>query len=64
MLNVHIPAHKPHLQAEDGGVPPVVREDELDRITICNPSESLTKAHVAIFVNGPITGKSLSEMGV
>jgi hypothetical protein len=64
MFNIHVPAHKPHLQAQDGRVPPVMRQDKLDCIAICHPSESLTKAHVAVFVNGPIAGKSFSEMGV
>jgi hypothetical protein len=64
VFNILVPAHKPHLQAQDGGIPPVIRQDKLDCIAICHPSESLTKAHVAVFVNGPIADKSFSEMRV
>jgi len=64
VFDIHVPAHKPHLQAKDGRIPPIVRQDKLDCIAICNPSKSLTKAHVAVFLNGPIAGKTLAKMGV
>ncbi len=64
VFNIHVPTHESHLQVQYGGIPSVIRQDELDCIAICDPSELLTKAHMAVFVNGPIASKSFPEMRV
>ncbi len=62
VFNIHVPTHESHLQAQYGGIPSVIRQDKLDCIAICDPSELFIKAHMAVFVNGPIASKSFPEM--
>ncbi len=41
VLDIHILAHKLHLEAKDCGIEAVVGEDKLESITVGDPSESL-----------------------
>jgi hypothetical protein len=52
VLDIHIPAHKSHLEAKDSGIAAVVGGDKLESVTVSDLSESLAKTHVAAFIDG------------
>jgi hypothetical protein len=64
VLDIHIPAHKSHLEAKDCGFAAIVGEDKLESITVGDPSESLAKAHVAAFIDGVVPGECFAEVGM
>ena len=49
---------------QNGGVATFVGQNEFNCITIGDPDKPLAKEHVAAFVDGVITSKSLAEMGM
>ncbi len=64
VLDIHIPAHKLHLEATDCGIATVVGEDKLESITVGDPSESLAKAHVVAFIDGVVPGECFAKVGM
>ncbi len=64
VLNIHIPAHKLHLEAKDCGIAAVVGEDKHESVTVGDPSELLDKAHVAAFIDGVVPGECFAEVGM
>ncbi len=58
----HVPAHESHLETQDHRVLPVIREDELECITVCHPDKSFAEGHVMAFIDGVITQECLSQM--
>jgi hypothetical protein len=62
--NVNVPAHQWHLQLKNSCIVSIIREDETNSITICNPNKSNAKQHMLIFVDRPVTGKTFTEMVV
>jgi hypothetical protein len=64
VLNIHIPAHKLHLEAKDCRIAAVVGEDKLESVTVGDPSESLAKAHVVTFIDGVVPGECFAEVGM
>ena len=59
-----IPAHKTHLEPQDGSIPALVGQNELDSIAVRHPHKPLAKDVLAYFVNGIIASKALPEVGV
>jgi hypothetical protein len=65
MDNINVPAHESHLESQNGQViAVVVGQDETDCIAICNPHKALPKQHVMVFVDSPVAGKPLSQVGI
>jgi hypothetical protein len=64
MDNINIPAHESCLESQNGWVIAVVEQDEMDCKAICNPHKELPKLHVTVFVNSPVAGKPLSQVGM
>ena len=64
MFDIHVPAHEPHLKPQDGGVLPVVGQDEFDRVTVRHPSKSLAETHMAAFIDTPIAGEAFAQVGM
>jgi hypothetical protein len=64
MDNINVPSHESHLGSRNGRDIAVVGQDEMDCIAICNPHKALPKQHVTVFVNSPVTGKPLSQVGM
>ncbi len=64
VLDIHIPAHKLHLEAKDCGIAAVVGEDKFESITVGDPSESLAKTHVAAFIDGVVPGECFTKVGM
>jgi hypothetical protein len=64
VLDIHIPAHKSHLEAKDCGITAVVGEDKLESVTVGYPSELLAKAHVAEFIDGIVPGECFAKAGM
>ena len=62
VLDIHIPAHKSHLEAKDCGIAAVVGEDKLESVTVGDPSEYLAKAHVAAFIDGVVPRECFTEV--
>jgi hypothetical protein len=57
VLDIHIPAHKSYFEAKDCRIAAIVGEDKLESVTVGDPSESLTKTHVAAFIDGIVPGE-------
>jgi hypothetical protein len=64
VLDIHIPAHKSHLEVKDCRIAAVVGEDKLESVTVGDPTESLAKAHVAAFINGLVPGECFTKVGM
>ena len=62
--DVAVPAHETHLEPQDGRVATLVRQDELDSVAVRHPHKLLTKDKWAYFVNGIVTSKALTKVGV
>jgi hypothetical protein len=60
MDNVDIPAHKTHLQAEDGLIGAIVQKDKLDCITVSHLNKSTPVAHMAYLVHSPVPTEPLA----
>jgi hypothetical protein len=64
VLDIHILAHKLHLEAKDCKIAAVVGEDKLESVTVGDPSESLAKAHVAAFIDGVVPIECFTKVGM
>jgi hypothetical protein len=64
MDDIDIPAHQAHLEAENRWVGTIIRKDELNRIAVGCPHESLSKEHMTTFVYCPVTSEALTQMRV
>ena len=53
-----------HLQAKDGLVGTVIREDKFDCIAICYPDKASAVAHVPNLIHCPIPGEAFAKVQV
>ena len=61
---VHVPTHQLDLKPKDRRIIAVIRENELDSISICHQDKSRTEQHMAILVDGPVPREALTKVGV
>jgi hypothetical protein len=64
MDDIDIPAHQPHLKAENSQIGTVVRKDEFDCVAVSCPCKLLPKKHMAALVDQLVTSKIPAKMGV
>jgi hypothetical protein len=62
--DIYVPNHKTHLKVKDSLIGSVVRKDKFDSITVSDPDESTTVAHVASFFHSPVPAKAFTEIGM
>ena len=64
MDDIYAPTHKTHLKVKDSLIDSVIQKDKFDSITVSDPDESTTVAHVAYFVHSPVPAKAFTEIGM
>jgi hypothetical protein len=57
--NINVPAHEAHLQAKDGLIGTILRQDKLDCVAI-HPNELSAVAHVTDFIHCPIPAETFA----
>jgi hypothetical protein len=62
VYNINVPTHQVHLQSKNCRIAAFVGQNELYCIAISHPDKTLSKNHVAAFVDGAIPSKSLAKM--
>jgi hypothetical protein len=60
MDDINVPAHETHLESQHGWIVAIIQLDEMSGVTICDPHKALSKEHVTILVNGPISCKTFT----
>ncbi len=53
-----------HLEAAKDVIVSILAEDKSYDVTVSNPGETHSPAVVVAFVNGPVTGKAFSKVGM
>ena len=64
MDDINVPTHETHLQAKDGLVGAVIRQDKLDCVAICYPDKALAVTHVPNLIHCPIPSKAFAKVRV
>jgi hypothetical protein len=62
--DVDIPAHQAHLQTQESRVAAIIRENEFDGVTVCNPNKALSEDAMPDFVDTVVACKTFAKMGV
>jgi hypothetical protein len=64
MDNIDIPAHQPHLKAENSRIGTIIRKDEFDSISVSCLYKLLLKKDKAALIDQTVAGKTFTKMGV
>ncbi len=64
MEDINVPTHETHLQAKDGLVGAVIRQNKFDRIAICYPDKAFAVTHVPDLIHCPIPSEAFAKVGM